>query len=92
MSDSLHPLAPSIEELMSLAYNEGTLPEEERKHLEQCPICQERLATYTHTNALLRSKLYRSICPSAVSLNYYCLGGVSEAERISIAWQTSNAT
>src|SRR5947209_4222846 len=85
MTDSLHALAPSNEELMSLAYNEGTLAEEERKHLEQCPICQERLATYTHTNALLRSKLYRSICPSAVRLNYYCLGGVPEAERISIA-------
>jgi len=83
--DSLHALAPSNEELMSVAYNEGTLPEEERKHLEQCPICQQRLATYIRTNELLRSKLYRSLCPSAVDLNFYCLGGLPEKERISIA-------
>ena len=83
--DSLHALAPSNEELMSVAYNEGTLPEEERKHLEQCPLCQQRLATYIRTNELLRSKLYRSLCPSAVDLNFYCLGGLPEKERISIA-------
>src|SRR5207248_2029963 len=83
--ERLHELAPTNEELMSLVYNEGTLPEEEREHLEQCPICQQRLATYTRTNELLRSKLYRSLCPSAVDLNYYCLGGLPEKERISIA-------
>src|SRR2546421_3390469 len=83
--DSLHALAPSNEELMSVAYNEGTLPEEERKHLEQFLICQQRLATYIRINELLRSKLYRSLCPSAVDLNFYCLGGLPEKERISIA-------
>jgi hypothetical protein len=85
MTDHLHSLALSNEELLSVAYNEGTLPEEEKEHLEQCPICQQRLAMYTRTNALLRSKLYRSLCPDAVQLNYYCLGTVPEAERISIA-------
>src|SRR5438874_12158573 len=83
--DRLHALAPSNEELMSLVYNEGTLPQEESEHLEHCPICQERLANYTRTTELLRSKLYRSLCPSAVDLNYYCLGGLPEKERISIA-------
>jgi hypothetical protein len=85
MTNHLHSLALSNEDLLSVAHNEGTLPEEEKEHLEQCPICQQRLAMYTRTNALLRSKLYRSVCPSAVQLNYYCLGTVPEAERISIA-------
>src|SRR5260370_27633660 len=36
-------------------------------------------------NAILRGKLYRRLCPSAVDLNYYCLGVVPEERRISIA-------
>ena len=87
--DRPHALAPSNEELMSVAYNEGTLPAEERAHLEQCSICQQRLAIYMRTNALLRAKLYRRLCPSAVDLNYYCLGMVPEERRISIATTSS---
>jgi hypothetical protein len=83
--DRPHALAPSNEELMSVAYNEGTLPAEEQAHLEQCSICQQRLAIYMRTNALLRAKLYRRLCPGAVDLNYYCLGMVPEERRISIA-------
>jgi hypothetical protein len=83
--DRLHALAPSDEELLSIAYNEATLPEKEREHLEHCSICQQRLASYTRTNALLRTKLYRRLCPSAVQLNYYCLGTMPEEERIATA-------
>ena len=83
--DRPHALAPSNEELMSVAYNEEPLPAEEGAHLEQCSICQQRLAIYMRTNALLRAKLYRRLCPSAVDLNYYCLGVVPEERRISIA-------
>jgi hypothetical protein len=83
--EHLDALAPTDEELMSLVYDEGTLPQEEREHLEHCPICQQRLATFTRTTELLHTKLYRSLCPSAVDLNYYCLGGLPEKERISIA-------
>lgn len=83
--DSLHTLAPTDEELLSLAYDEGALPEEKREHLDQCEICQQRLTTYRRTNSRLLSKLYRSACPGAVELNYYCLGVVPEEERVSIA-------
>ncbi len=83
--DSLHILAPSNEELLSLAYDEEVLPEEKREHLERCEICQQRLVTYRRTNSRLLSRLYRSVCPGAVELNYYCLGAVPEEERVSIA-------
>lgn len=83
--DSLHTLAPSNEELLSLAYDEGALPEEKREHLEQCEVCQQRLATYRRTNSRLLAKLYRSACPGAVELNYYCLGVLPQEERVSIA-------
>jgi hypothetical protein len=85
MTDHLHALAPSNEELMGLAYDEDTLPEEEQEHLEHCPICQQRLADYKDTNARMLSHVYRSLCPSAVNLNYYCLGGLSVEGRTNIA-------
>jgi len=83
--DSLHTLALSDEELLSVAYDEGIQSEAKREHLEQCPICQQRLTSYTRTNGRLLTKLYRSTCPSAVQLNYYCLGVIPEEQRISIA-------
>lgn len=83
--DRLHALAPSDEELLSMAYDEGELPEEKREHLDQCEACQRRLTAYRRTNSRLLSKLYRSTCPSAVELNYYCLGVVLEEERVAIA-------
>lgn len=70
---------------MSLVYNEGVLSTQQQTHLDQCSLCQQRLATYNDmTNALL-AKLHRRLCPSAVRLNYYCLGILSVEERTSIA-------
>ncbi len=83
--DNLHTLALSDEELLSVAYDEGIQSETKREHLEHCPICQERVTSYRRTNDSLLVKLYRSICPSAVELNYYCLGGIAEELRMSIA-------
>ena len=85
MTDRMHASALSEEELMSVAYDDDILSADQRTHLEQCTICQQQLAMYTTTNALLSSKLYRTLCPSAVNLNYYCLGVVSEEERMQIA-------
>ena len=83
--DRSHTLAPSDEELLSVAYGEETLSEEKREHLAQCEACQQQLTAYRRTNSRLLSKLYRSICPDAVELNYYCLGTVPEEERVTIA-------
>ncbi len=85
MTNQPHAMAISNEDLMSYAYDDDTLSPEEREHLAHCAICQEQLATYTSTNTRLRSNLYRSICPSAVDLNYYCLGVVSPEQRTAIA-------
>ena len=85
MTDRMHASALSEEELMSVAYDDDILSTDQRTHLEQCTICQQQLAMYTTTNELLSSKLYRTLCPSAVNLNYYCLGVVSEEERMQIA-------
>ena len=85
MTKQPHAMAISNEDLMGFAYEDDTLSPEEREHLAHCAICQEQLATYTSTNERLRSHLYRSVCPSGVNLNYYCLGVVSAEERTAIA-------
>ncbi|HEY6541599.1 MAG TPA: hypothetical protein VIZ18_11700, partial [Ktedonobacteraceae bacterium] len=83
--DRSHTLAPSDEELLGVAYDEEVLPDEKREHLDQCNACQQRLAAYRRINSRLFSKLYRSACPDAVDLNYYCLGGLSQEARVTIA-------
>jgi hypothetical protein len=85
MTKQSHALALSNEELMSVAHHEDTLSHKEHEHLAQCSICQQKLTTYTRTNTQLLTKLYRSVCPSAVELNYYCLGMIPAAQIMSIA-------
>ena len=80
-----HTLAPTNEELLGVAYDEEILSPEKIEHLEQCEDCQQRLASYRRLNSRLISKLYRSACPGAVELNYYCLGGLSPEDRLTIA-------
>src|ERR1700730_17567791 len=85
MMDRSHALAPSDEELLGVVYDEEMLPDEKREHFEQCGVCQQRLAAYKRTNSRLLARLYRSACPGAVDLNYYCLGVVPDEERVAIA-------
>jgi hypothetical protein len=82
-----HPdtLVPSDEELWGVVYDEELLSAEKQAHLAHCEACQQRLAAYRRVNGRLFSKLYRSACPDAVELNYYCLGGLSQEERTTIA-------
>jgi hypothetical protein len=85
MTNINHTTAISDEELMGLAYDDDTLSASQHEHLKECMQCQQRLAMYRQTLGLLHARLYRSICPSAVQLNYYCLGAMPEQERIRIA-------
>lgn len=85
MTDRMHASALSNEQLMSIAYDDDTLSQPEREHLEQCAICQQQLTAYRETNTRLRSRLYRTLCPDAIRLNYYCLGMVPEEERVAVA-------
>jgi hypothetical protein len=85
MLNCSNTLAPTDELLLSLVYDEGTLSPREQAHIDQCPVCQQRLATYTSLTAALLTKLHRRLCPSAIRLNYYCLDRVPEEERVNIA-------
>ena len=83
--DCLHSMAPSDEELLSFALGEEPLPEEAKGHLEQCTICQERLARYRETHSFLVSHLYRHSCPDATQLSFYCADLLPPDEKMHIA-------
>jgi hypothetical protein len=78
-------LAPTNEKLLSLVYDEGTLSAQEQAHFDTCTVCQQRLDTYHGLQHTLLSTLQRRLCPSALRLNYYCLGMVPAQERVRIA-------
>ncbi|MDQ2903569.1 MAG: hypothetical protein M3Y81_08455 [Chloroflexota bacterium] len=85
MMDCLHPLAPDDEELLRLALDDEALSPEASRHLEQCEICRQRLATYKDTQTFLVSHLYRRQCPAGSQLSYYCAGLLAGDERQRIA-------
>ncbi|GAC1390327.1 MAG: hypothetical protein NVS4B11_05010 [Ktedonobacteraceae bacterium] len=72
MTDCLDPMAPNDEELLRYALDGEPLSDEAKKHLDSCPICKQRVALYIGTNAFLTSNLYRSQCPSPITLTDYC--------------------
>ena len=65
-------MAPNDEELLNFALDGEPLPEAKMAHLEQCEICQHRLASYKQVNSHLISQVYRSLCPSGTQLSFYC--------------------
>ncbi|MBV9689819.1 MAG: hypothetical protein JO202_08910 [Ktedonobacteraceae bacterium] len=72
MTDCNNSMAPNDEELLSYALDDEPLAREKEGHLAYCFICQQRLEDYKRTHAYLLARLYRTQCPSATKLNYYC--------------------
>ncbi len=83
--DDLHSMAPGDEELLSFVLGEEPLSEEASVHLEQCAICQKRLASYRESHAFLVSRLYRHSCPDATQLSFYCASLLPADENMHIA-------
>lgn len=72
MMDCKNSMAPNDEELLSYALDNEPLSREMEEHIAHCPVCQQRLKNYKQTNAYLLANLYRTQCPGATKLNYYC--------------------
>ena len=81
----LDPMAPNDEELLNYALDEGPVKGAVRKHIEQCAICQQRLAPYKGMHASLLSVLYRSQCPTATTLSHYCANLLSANQATKVA-------
>jgi hypothetical protein len=85
MMNCFHSMAPNDEELLRHALDQETLSKETQEHLEQCSICQQRLAQYKDVNLFLLSRLYRSQCPDTMQLNLYCAHMLPPEEVMDIA-------
>jgi len=66
--------APTDEELIAFALDDEVLSQEARYHLEQCEVCQQKVARYRQTNARLVARLYRTQCPTSTELSFYSVG------------------
>jgi hypothetical protein len=78
-------MAPNDEELLGFALDGEALPEAKKAHLDQCDICQQRLARYKHVNSALVSQVYRRLCPSGTQLSFYCADLLPADEKTTIA-------
>ncbi len=76
-------LALNDEGLLQYIFGEEPLSEDRRHHLEECPICQRRLASYKDVHNLLLPE-YRVECPDAMQLSLYCGNMLSRKETSAI--------
>jgi hypothetical protein len=84
MMDCYLENAPTDEELIAVALDDEVLSQEShRHHLEQCQVCQQKVALYRQTNASLVARLYRTQCPTSTELSFYSVSGGGEGEALS---------
>ncbi|HEY6542343.1 MAG TPA: hypothetical protein VIZ18_15470 [Ktedonobacteraceae bacterium] len=75
MMDCFLENAPTDEELLAYALDDEVLSQRAMQHLEQCEVCQQKVARYRQTNANLVARLYRTQCPDTTELSFYSIGG-----------------
>ncbi len=83
--DCLYSMAPDDEALLRFALDGEPLRKEAREHLAQCETCQHRLAMFKQVNTALTVQLYRSQCPSAEQLSFYCANLLPPDDNMHIA-------
>ena len=83
--DCLHSNAPDDEELLRFALDEEPLRKEAQEHLAQCETCQQRLRMFKQVNNALTAKFYRSQCPSAEQISFYCADLLPPDDKMHIA-------
>jgi hypothetical protein len=72
-------LAIDDDRLLGYIFGEETLSEDHQHHLEQCPICQQRLSSYKDVHRQLLPE-YRVECPDATQISLYCGNMLSREE------------
>jgi hypothetical protein len=81
----------SLEELQAFSLDGEPLSPAARQHLDSCPDCQQQVACLQQTTVYLVARLYRSQCPSASTLSYYCLpNALSEKEQRQVTNHLAN--
>lgn len=81
----------SLEELQAFVLDEEPLSATARRHLADCPDCQQQVARSRQMAAYLVARLYRSQCPTATTLSYYCLpNALTEEEQRQVTSHLAN--
>lgn len=70
----------SLEELQAFVLDQEPLSAAAWRHLNGCAECLEQVAHSRQATAYLVAQLYRSQCPPATTLSYYCLPGALTEE------------
>jgi len=82
----MNRLQASYKDLPVLATDDLSSPLEERLPGDDRRQSEAGMSYYQRANVYLFAKLYRSQCPSGLTLSYYCLpDALSEAERHYVA-------
>lgn len=82
MDNCMNPMAPSDEEILGYVLDQDPLTADAKAHLASCSLCQQRLAYYAQFNHTLLTTLYRTQCPTAMQLNFYCAGNILSIDEI----------
>jgi hypothetical protein len=81
----------SLAELQAFSLDGEPLSSAARQHFDGCPDCQQQVACSQQTTASLVARLYRSQCPSASTLSYYCLpNALTEEEQRQVTDHLAN--
>jgi hypothetical protein len=65
-------LAPREDDFIHYVLDDIAFTPEIQSHVKGCAICQQELRSYQTLESSLTAKLYRSQCPSATQLNFFC--------------------
>ncbi|MGB9740004.1 MAG: hypothetical protein C0184_09280 [Chloroflexus aggregans] len=77
--------ATHLSGLELIAAVDGEADETILAHLNECPLCRQRVATLRNLQHALRYRLYRVLCPSTDLLVDYCQGLLPPAQQARIA-------
>jgi len=77
--------SPALDDTQIVSYIEGEADDEIVAHIKKCPYCADRANRLTLFQNRLRTRFYRSTCPSSMELGDYYLGLLSPSRELVVA-------
>ena len=77
--------SPALDDTQIISYVEGEADDKTVAHIRKCKYCAERARQATLLQQRMRTRLYRSTCPSSMELGNYHLGLLPDPEKMVIA-------
>ena len=77
--------SPALDDTQIISYVEGEADDAIVVHIKECPYCAKRASQLTLFQNRLRTRLYRSTCPSSIDLGDYHLGLLPASQALVVA-------